>query len=306
VAGTGPGLSVRMHDDEIDSDGDLVRRLLDAQRPQWAGLPIERVISTGTDNALYRLGDDLVVRLPRRPSSVAPLEKECRWLPVLAPRLPLAVPVPLAIGVPTAEFPWPWTVYPWLRGGDATTVHFDLPQAARELARFIVALQRVDPTGGPEPGVANFGRGVPLAERDAATRQAIDDARHLIDASAVAAAWDEARHAPGWDRSPVWIHGDIAGGNLVVRDGRLRAVIDWGALAVGDPACDLIVAWELFDAAARDVLRAELNPDESTWARGRGWALSTAIIALPYYEGTSRFMASQARRKIAAVLADAR
>jgi aminoglycoside phosphotransferase (APT) family kinase protein len=296
-------MAPKMHHDEIDTDVRLVRRLLEAQQPQWAGLPIEPVASTGTDNALYRLGADMVVRLPLRPASTGPVDKEHRWLPVLAPHLPLAVPVPLAKGEPVDGYPWPWSVYPWFEGEDATAARFDRRQAARDLADFIAALQSLDTRGGPAPSAANFGRGVPLADRDHVTRKAIRASDDLIDdTAALTAAWEDALRAPPWDRPPVWVHGDIAAGNLLIRHGRLSAVIDWGALAVGDPACDLMVAWELFDAESRQVLRAELGVDDATWARTRGWALSTAIVALPYYQDTNAFMAAQARRKLAVVL----
>lgn len=296
-------MRARMHDDEIDHDVEIVRELLAAQQPQWADLPIAFVPSTGTDNALYRLGDDLVVRLPLRPGSTRQIDRVHRWLPVLAPHLPLRVPVPVATGAPTDRFPWSWSVCSWLPGEDATTADLDHDRAVRDLAAFIVALRNIDATGGPRPSAANFGRGVPLAQRDAETRRWTEKARGLVDTAAVTAAWDEALAAPPWDGPPVWLHGDIAAGNLLVQDGRLSAVIDWGAAGVGDPACDLIVAWELFDAPTRALLRAELAIDDATWARGRGWALSTAIIALPYYQHTNAFMADQARRKLAAVLA---
>ena len=297
-------MATGMHDDEIDSDADLVRRLLRAQQPQWAALPIVGVASTGTDNAMYRLGDDMVVRMPIRPSAVAPIDKEHRWLPVLAPRVPLAIPVPLARGEPSDEFPWPWSVYPWLDGDDATTAPFDRGDAARDLAAFLRALQSIDPADGPEPSGANFWRGVPLRFRDDLTRGAIAAWTHLFDADAITAAWDDAMRAPTWDRPPVWVHGDVAAGNLLVQDGRVAAVIDFEALAVGDPACDVAVAWELFDAESRHEFRRELGVDDATWARGRGWALSTALLALPYYEHTNAFMVAQAKHKLAEVLAD--
>lgn len=297
-------MAPRMHHDEIESDADLVRALLQAQLPHWAELPIERVASTGTDNALYRLGDHLVARLPLRPSSIAPVEKEHAWLPVLAPHLPLVVPVPLARCDVTDAFPWPWSVYSWLEGDDATRAAPDLEQAAVDLAGFLRALRSIDATGGPRPSIANYGRGVPLAARDEVTRGAIDAARDLVDADAVAAAWEDALQAPAWAGPPVWVHGDIAAGNLLTCSGRVTAVIDWGCLGVGDPACDLIVAWELFDGPGRAALRAELAVDDATWARGCGWALSTAITALPYYEHTNAFMAAQARRKLAAVVGE--
>lgn len=292
-----------MHHDEIPSDAALVRRLLRDQHPRWADLPIERVTSTGTANALYRLGDDLVVRLPLRPSETRPAEKERRWLPVLAPALPLAVPLPVGTGEPSEAYPWPWSVCQWLDGEDAITASLDLGQAAEDLAGFIRALQGIDATDGPRPSAANYGRGVPLASRDAYTREAIGRSEGLVDIPAVTAAWEAALAAPVWDRPPVWVHGDLSAGNLLVRDGRLTAVLDWGALGVGDPACELVVAWELFDADSRSRLCEELEVDDATWARGKGWALSTAMLALPYYQHTNPFMADQARRKLAAVLA---
>lgn len=295
-------MAPKMHDDQVATDVGLVRRLLEAQQPRWAHLGIEAVSSTGTDNAMYRLGDDMVVRLPLRPSAALPVDKEHRWLPVLAPHLPLAIPVPLVRGEPTDAYPWPWSVYPWFDGEDGTRATFDQRRAAFDLARFIAALHSIDPTGGPEPGIANFGRGVPLAERDRGTRRAISDSSDLVDAGALTLAWEEALRAPPWDQPPVWVHGDIASGNLLFDHERLCAVIDFGGLGVGDPACDLIVAWELLDAESREVLRSELRVDDATWARGRGWALSTAIVALPYYQHTNALMAAQARHKLAAVL----
>ncbi|HEX5096257.1 MAG TPA: aminoglycoside phosphotransferase family protein, partial [Acidimicrobiia bacterium] len=262
-------MAQRMHDDEIDSDPELVRALLAAQQPQWAALPIERVESTGTDNAMYRVGDDVVVRMPLRPGRAAEtLAKEHEWLPVLAPQLPLRIPVPLASGEPTDFYPWPWSVYPWLAGEDATTAPLDLTQAAVDLAQFIRALGAIATTGAPEPSAANFGRGVPLATRDDYTRAAIAASERLIDTEAVTAAWEAALRAPAWGGAPAWIHGDLASGNLLVADGRLSAVIDWGGAAIGDPACDMHIAWEMFDGPSREIFRAETGVDDATWARG--------------------------------------
>ncbi|MGO8871439.1 MAG: aminoglycoside phosphotransferase family protein [Acidimicrobiales bacterium] len=291
-----------MHEDQIDSDVDLVRSLLEAQLPEWGVLPIEEVESTGTDNALYRLGSEMVVRMPLRPSATRSIDKEHRWLPILAPHLPLEIPVPIARGEPTREFPWPWSVLTWIEGEDATKAQFTGEQAASDLARFIAALQAIDPTGGPEPKNSNLGRGVPLAERDAFTRWAISASLGLVETDAVTAHWEEALKVPTWSQPSVWVHGDIAAGNILFRDGQLSAVIDWGALGIGDPACDLIIAWEIFDAGSRDVLRSELGVDDATWARSRGWALSTAIAELSYYQHTNPFMAARARRQLAAAL----
>ncbi len=273
-----------MHAHEVDVDQFVVGRLLAAQFPQGAHLPIEPVRSAGTDNAIYRLGEDMALRFPRIPAATARLEKELRWLPRLAPDLPLAVPVPLAKGTPAEGYPWLWSIYRWLKGENAALDRIAEPrQAAIDLAHFIIALQRIDPTGGPPPGEHNFGRGVPLAKRDPRVRAAVASLDTMLDADAVTAAWEAALHAPAWQGPPVWIHGDLSPGNLLLVQGRLSGVIDFGGLGVGDPACDLIAAWSLFSADTRDVFRSALAVDDATWARGRGWALSVALIALPYY-----------------------
>ncbi len=293
----------RMHDDELDIDIPLVRRLIRAQHPQWGDLAIERLVSSGTDNAMFRLGDDMVVRMPRIERAVAALANENRWLPVLAPQLPLAVPTPLASGSADESYPWEWSVYSWLEGANAFDGRIDdLGQAARDLAEFIRALQAIDTTDTPPPGRGR--RGVPLAAVDQQTRRAIEAAGELVDTEAVTAAWDAALREATWRRDPVWVHGDIARGNLLVRGGRTRAVIDFGCSGVGDPACDLIVAWDLFDEDSRAVFREAVGLDDATWARGRGWALCTALWALPYYLHTNPVMVAQARHKIAEVLAD--
>lgn len=295
----------KMHADEVDIDVTLVRRLLAAQFPQWTNLPITPVHSAGTDNALYRLGKDMVVRLPRIENATEQVDKEQQWLPKLAPHLPLAIPVPLAKGTPGEGYPWQWSVYRWLTGENATIERISDPgQAARDLAHFVAALQRIDPTGGPPPGVYNSFRGVPLSTRDAETRVAIASLESVLDTGAVTAAWDAALQAPAWHGPPVWIQGDLSPLNLLVQQGRLSAVIDFGCLGVGDPACDLQVAWNLLSVQTRDVFRAALGVDDATWARGRGWALSVALIALPYYQNTNPVLAGIARRAIAEVLAD--
>ncbi len=297
----------KMHIDEVDTDVSLVRRLLAAQFPHWAELPIEPVCSAGTDNALYRLGDDMAVRLPRIHWATAQVDKEQCWLPILAPLLPLAIPVPLAKGKPGEGYPWHWSVYRWLKGENAAMERIADPrQAATELAQFIAALQRIDPAGGPSPGAHNSFRGVPLSTRDAETRTAIASLDGMLDTDAVTAAWDTALQAPVWHGPPVWIHGDLQPGNLLVQQGQLSAVIDFGCLGVGDPACDLQVAWNLLSAETRDVFRAVLAVDDAMWARGRGWALSQALIFIPYYLNTNPVGIGHARRTIDEVLAEHR
>ena len=228
----------KMHADEVEIDAALVRRLLAEQFPQWADRAITPVLSAGTDNALYRLGSDLVVRLPRIQSATGQVDKEGFWLPRLAPHLPLAIPVPLAKGVAGEDYPWQWSVYQWLAGENATTQRIsDLDQAARDLARFIVSLQHLDPTGGPLRGAHNSFRGEPLSLRDDETRAAIALLDGLLDTAAVTAAWEAALRVPAWDGPLVWLHGDLHPLNPLVFQGRLRAVIDFGCLGIGDPAC---------------------------------------------------------------------
>jgi len=295
-----------MHADEVDTDAALVGRLLAAQFPEWADLRVKPVRPLGTDNTLYRLGDDMVVRLPRRQRDSGTLKLERRWLPRLAPLLPLAVPVPLAEGMPAEGYPFVWSVYRWLKGQNATIERVTDPsRLATDLAQFVAALQRVDPTGGPSPGQYNAFRGVPLATRDQATRTAIASLARAIDSDAVTTAWEAALRAPEWRRAPVWIHGDLDSRNLLVERGRLSAVIDFGCLGVGDPACDVMAAWKVLSVDTRDSFRTALSVDEATWARGRGWALSQALMALSYYTlETNAVLVREAHRWLAEVLAD--
>lgn len=238
----------------------------------------------GWDNRTFRLGEELSVRLPSAAGYVPQVEKEARWLPRLTPHLPLPIPAPVALGRPGAGYPWPWSVRRWLDGETAAAAYMarridDLPAFAADVARFLLALQRIDPTGGPAAGEHSFYRGGPLAVYDGETRRAIAVLRDRIDAETATALW-EAALAATWDGAPVWVHGDVAAGNLLVRDGRLAAVIDLGCCAVGDPACDLVLAWTFLDARSRAVFRSALGIDEGTWMRGQGWALWKALIVL--------------------------
>lgn len=286
-------------------DEEQVAALITDQFPQWAGMPVRRVPSPGTDNAIFRLGEDLAVRMPRVEWASVQPEKEPRWLPLLSPQLPLAVPVPVGSGVPGGGYPWHWSVCPWLPGAPATPERIDDMMAmAADLAGFVHALHRVDPDGGPPSGDHNFNRGVPLADRDGMTREAIDGLREEIDAGTVTRLWEESLAAPLWDRPPVWVHGDLASGNMLADAGRLTAVIDFGGLGVGDPACDMIVAWNLFSGPARSTYRAVTEADEATWIRGRGWALSVALVTIPYYRGTNPTIVAAAEHTLKQILAD--
>ena len=287
-------------------DAALARRLIDRQFPQWSDLPIESVELDGWDNRSFRLGSELTVRLPSGDWYAEQVAKEQRWLPVLAPRLPLPIPVPEAEGAPDEDFPYPWSVYRWLDGVPAaTTPPADEVAFAADLARFLNALQAVDATGGPEPGRHNFFRGGPLSTYEDEALEAVETLGAEVPRDAVLRAWEDAM-ATTWDGAPVWFHGDVAVGNLLVRDGRLAAVIDFGSSGVGDPACDMVIAWTFLSGPGRERFRADRGVDAGTWSRGRGWALWKALITLPGHLDRDAPEAALARRDIERVLADFR
>lgn len=293
-----------MHPGEIETDVALVRRLLAGQFPQWADLPIAPVVSYGTDHDIYRLGDHFAARLPRIHWATKQAAREAAWLPKLAPHLPLAVPVQLAMGHPAEGYPFDWSVCTWLPGENADGTIEDLDRAAVDLAAFVKALRRIDTKGAPpRPPHA---RGGPLVEGDEQVRRSIAQLGDRIDGDAALRSWEESLSAPAWRREEVWVHGDLLPGNLLVDDGRLSAVIDFGGLNVGDPACDLQPAWSMFAGDSRRRFRSELEVDEASWLRGRGWALYQAVSALPYYWDSNPEMIRQARGALAQVLADTR
>ena len=288
----------------VNIDTLLVRRLVATQFPQWADLPVRPVQFDGWDNRTFRLGDDMSVRLPSAEGYASQVAKEHRWLPQLAPHLPLPIPVPLALGAPAEGYPWPWSVRRWLEGEIATVAAIaDRPQFARALAEFLLALQGIDATGGPPAGLHNNFRGGSLAVYDGETRQALAALEGLIDTGAAAAVWAVALAAT-WRGSPVWVHGDMAAGNLLVRDGRLSAVIDFGCSGVGDPACDLTIAWTFLADESREVFRSAAAADNAMWARARGWALWKAMKTLAENLDTNPATAAEARRVIKAVSAE--
>jgi aminoglycoside phosphotransferase (APT) family kinase protein len=285
-------------------DVSLARRLIDSQFPRWSHLPITAVEFDGWDNRTFRLGSELTVRLPSGSWYAQQIAKEQRWLPVLAPQLPLPIPIPVAEGEPDHGFPYPWSVYRWLEGELASKARIGDPlRFATTLARFLNALARVDATGGPAPGQHNFYRGGPLATYEGETLQAIDALGGEVPADAVERVWDDAMTS-SWDREPVWFHGDVASGNLLVRDGRLAAVLDFGSSGVGDPACDTVIAWTFLSGAGRARFRADLDVDPATWSRGRGWALWKALISLVGQLERDAPEAALARRDIDRILTD--
>ena len=273
-------------------DAALARRLIEKQFPRWAGLPIHAVEPGGWDNRSFRLGSDMVVRLPSSGAYAAQVEKEQRWLPCLAPHLPLAIPAPLACGGPGEGYPWRWSVYSWIDGDTLDRRTLSDPLAlVRALAAFLRALHRIDPADGPTPGPHNCHRGAPLEYYDEEARAAIAALGDTTDAPAALAVWEAALGSRG-RHARVWLHGDLSAANLLLRHGALSAVIDFGCCGVGDPACDLMLAWSFFDASERAAFRAELPLDPETWARGRGWALWKAAITLAAPEHPARAAAA--------------
>ena len=260
-------------------DAALVRRLLAAQFPHWADLPVRPVDRDGWDNWTFHLGERMKVRLPSAEGYAAQAAKEATWLPRLAPHLPLPVPMPLAVGTPNEDFPWHWSVYDWLAGEPANAARVaDRVGFARDLAAFVKALQATGTSGGPAPGQHSFFRGAhPVRVYGDEARRAVAALGSQIDASAALKLLDDAARTE-WTAAPVWSHGDIALGNLLVRDGRLAAVIDFGCASVGDPACDLVIAWLFLEGESRAAFRAGLELDEGTWVRARAWALWKAAI----------------------------
>lgn len=280
----------------------LVKQLIATQFPQWANLPITPVASGGWDNRTFHLGNEMTVRLPSAAAYATQVDKEQHWIPLLAPLLPLPIPVPRAKGVPSNIYPWPWSIYEWIEGESGLTGYIaDRSQLAVTLAQFLAALQRIDATNDPIAGQHSFFRGAPLTTYDAETRETLTLLEGEIDTNMALSVWEAALAAP-WHGPPVWFHGDVAAGNLLVKDGALCAVIDFGCSGVGDPACDLAIAWTLFKGTSRNAFRAALPADAATWARGRGWALWKGLITLEEYRSTDVVKATEARRTIQEVL----
>ncbi|HEU0041572.1 MAG TPA: aminoglycoside phosphotransferase family protein [Jiangellaceae bacterium] len=292
----------QMHDEEYRLDVEVVSRLVARQFPQWADLPVRSVSSSGTINALFRLGDDLLARLPRVAQGAEGVYHEHRWLPRLASALPVKVPVLLGEGSPDAElgYPSPWSVLEWLDGDNPEPGCVEDPDAlAQDLAAFVAAMRAIDVLGAP-PAY----RGGPLHERDEFVRTSLVMLHDDIDTAAALRLWEQSLQTPVWTGRPVWVHSDLMPGNLLTEDGRLTGVIDFAASGIGDPACDLMPAWSLLTSSARSAFMEALGVDEATWLRGLGWALCQAAGALPYYRITNPVMAHTARLVLDEILAD--
>ncbi|WP_054311060.1 aminoglycoside phosphotransferase family protein [Mesorhizobium sp. 1M-11] len=290
----------------VEIDKALVRRLIAAQFPQWTDLPIRKVEPGGWDNRTFLLGDEMSVRLPSAAGYAAQVANEQRWLPKLAPHLPLPIPTPLAWGKLGEDYPWSWSIYGWLEGETASEERIgDLAEFAVDLADFLAALHRIDTAGGPPAGAQNYFRGGSLAVYDGQTREALRLLQDRIDTTTARAIWEEALETE-WQHPPVWVHGDIAWGNLLVKDGKLCGVIDFGSSAIGDPACDLAIAWTLFRNESRSAFRTALPLDGGTWTRGRAWTLWKAMITVSGQIGRSAAEIAISANVIDAVLADYR
>jgi aminoglycoside phosphotransferase (APT) family kinase protein len=294
----------QMHKGQVETSPDLVTRLLAGQFPEWLRPEITLVESFGTDHDIYRVGNELCVRLPKIDWATAQAEKEGRWLPQLADRLPVRVPRQLGIGSPAEGYPFTWSVCEWISGTDAHHARVDLERLAVDLAAFVTALRKIDTAGAPER--PKGARGCPLSEVDEAVRRSMAALEGHPDIGGITHLWSESLGAAAWDGQDVWVHGDLLAGNLIVRERRLHAVIDWGTLNVGDPACDLLAAWNVFSGSSRAEYLEALTVDDDTWLRGRGWAIYQAVMALPYYRETNPGMVRQATHALEEVIADSR
>jgi aminoglycoside phosphotransferase (APT) family kinase protein len=280
----------------------LVRLLIADQFPEWSELTVRPVPQSGWDNRTFRLGSDMVVRLPSAVDYDAQVHREQRWLPYLRHRLAIQIPEPLGFGQPGHGYPWSWSVYRWIPGDTvASSPPSNMAQFVEDLAAFLNTLREVPAKGGPEPGAQNFHRGGALSVYDEQVREAVANLGGQINAAAALAVWREAL-VSSWDEPPVWVHGDVALGNLLVRKGRLAAVIDFGQVCVGDPACDLVIAWAYFPAEHRRTFRALLGLDSAAWQRGRAWALWKAAIVASGLVETNAIEAQASIRALKEIL----
>ena len=261
----------------VDITVDLVKKLIFEQFPQWSHLEIKPVKNSGHDNRTFHLGNDLTIRLPSGKEYEPQIQKEAKWLPVLAQHLSLPITAPVAKGKPTPEYPLAWSINRWLVGETVTHTNVDLQKFAIELARFLKELEAINAENGPQAGAHNFYRGGDLAVYIEEFEQALTQLPAGPQRNHYQDIWTTAL-ATKWEKKTVWVHGDIAVGNLLVNDGHISGVIDFGILGTGDPACDLVMAWTFFDSKSRKAFKEEMGLDDTTWQRGKGWALWKALI----------------------------
>ncbi|EJS69287.1 acetyltransferase [Bacillus cereus] len=282
----------------------LVEKLIQEQFPEWAHLEVKPVKLSGHDNRTFHLGDQMSVRLPSDAAYAPQVEKENKWLPILSKELSLPISAPIAKGNPSEEYPWSWSINKWVEGETVTkeNVH-DLNEFATDLGSFLVALQSIDASNGPIAGAHNFYRGGLISVYDQEAREAIENNKDVFDEALLKHFWNLALRST-WERKPVWVHGDIARGNLLVKDGKLSAVIDFGILGVGDPACDAAMAWTFFDKNSRNIFKEILRMDEETWNRARGWALWKALITYDANKGSNKGGAEESHRVIQVIVDD--
>jgi aminoglycoside phosphotransferase (APT) family kinase protein len=283
----------KMHENELDIDEHLVRALLESQCPKWAHLPLKAVTSSGTDHALFRLGNEYVVRLPRIDGATKNLNKEYEWVPKISQLLKTPLSEPLFKGSPSESYPWAWMINKWNEGHNPNfEKENEHAQLAKDLAHFLNELHSIRLDNGPYSR-----RGLPLKKVDTEVKSSISKLKGEIDVPQITFLWHQAMNVPLWNKDPVWVHGDFLPGNILIQNNRLSAVIDFSDLGIGDPACDLIIAWCILKPNSRKIFRENLeNIDDNTWERGKGRALSIALIMLSYYKNTNPVLASLARQ----------
>lgn len=280
---------------KLDTPTTLVVNLIKQQFPQWSHLPIKPVAISGWDNKTFHLGDTMLIRLPSAQDYAAQVPKEHRWLPLLTQHLSVSIPKPLALGQPSGQYPFHWSVYQWIDGQNADTLpDHDLPQFAADIALFLNELHTINTHGAPTAGAHNYERGASPIVYDQETRAALTHLKNIIDVNAATALWENAINCSAWSQHPVWIHGDFNASNILVKNNRLAAVIDFGCMAIGDPACDLVIAWTFLNDESREIFKSHLiGMDTNTWARARGWCLWKSLITLAKYDDKKSLQASK-------------